>query len=347
MRPTFLALMLMAFSSLSLDFPAIASEEPRACHKKGDLAKDEDGVVYHEGRFIRAGGREYPFETYSLSAKDEGRVPNMCFRYEVQNTGDKKIEAFKWPDIDVWWVDIKATKRIKERRDGQTDADKAKVAWTDVGAFGNSWDTTKAHFTLERVARGEVGSEKKERAFEYFDYQETMSEVIPVLEQAKLRVVPIVAFTRPALKTSFAPLHTSFEADNVTVTAVSSARFDGEKFEVDTVVTIDGEDVKLFMPTPSALKKSFEAPLEQNDVINFVEVLSEFRNVSLPLEDNTFAEGFPFPGPKEAGMPALFVVNHPVTVRTPEQFFCIGVVSYSPVPVSLGREFCNWEVLPK
>lgn len=347
MRAAFLAPMLIAFSSLSLGFPATASEDPRACHKKGDLAKGEDGVVAHKGRFTRKGGREYPFETFSLSAKDESRVPNMCFRYEVQNTGDKKIESFKWPDIDVWWVDISATKRIKETRDGQTEADKAKVEWTDVGAFKNEWDTTRAHFTLESVARKEVGSAKKEAAFTFFDYQDTMPQLIPVMEQAKLRVVPVVAFTRPALKTSFASLRTSFEAGNVTVSAVSSARYDGEKFEIDTVVTVDGEDVKLFMPTLSAIEKSFKPPFEENDVKSFVNVLPKFRSVSLSLEDNKFTAGTTFSVRKEADVPVLFVIAHPVTVRTPEQFFCIGVVSYSPVPVSVGGEFCNWEVLSK
>ena len=39
--------------------------------------------------------------------------------------------------------------------------------------------------------------------------------------------------------------------------------------------------------------------------------------------------------------PALFIVNHPITVRTKEEIFCLSVKSYSVLPVEAGSNYCG------
>ena len=41
-----------------------------------------------------------------------------------------------------------------------------------------------------------------------------------------------------------------------------------------------------------------------------------------------------------AGVPALFIVKYPVTVRMENETYCLSVTSYCPLPVEAAANYC-------
>lgn len=44
--------------------------------------------------------------------------------------------------------------------------------------------------------------------------------------------------------------------------------------------------------------------------------------------------------PIGSGVPALFIVKYPVTVRTKDEILCLSVTSYSVLPVEAQANYC-------
>lgn len=341
-----LRFLVFGFGALATVALADAAEQPRACQTEGSLAAGEKGVVHHAGSFPVHRGEDRPYETFSLSDKNpewEAQDPpySHCFRYEYENTGSSVIEDFEWRDIEVWRVDLYPGERQSKIRKKPSKRDTVQVSASEVIAFENSKDTTQAHFIQEHAEEGTSKSSKASSDFTLFRYAVQMPDAIPVIETAKLRNVALSAYLTPTSATEFMPLYTSFSANDMRLIVESRGKFVDGRFVTETIISLKGVEA-IFVPGLFAIQEAYEEPLDISDLKNVAEELLTKKGMVTPLKE--FHTEMSFLPPEMKELPGLFVIDHPVTILTPSRAFCVGVSTYSPVPISVGGEYCNDEV---
>jgi hypothetical protein len=105
----------------------------------------------------------------------------------------------------------------------------------------------------------------------------------------------------------------------------------------------DGDQVKVFSPFLSALKK------EPRESSQFLDAISFYTKEPVPILTASSSAGELVASPLFASTQPFFVVEHPITIEWSvhddkgelKPFSqCIRIASYSPFPVSLNEKFC-------
>lgn len=212
---------------------------------------------------------------------------------------------------------------------------------TAIGAFEKAQDKTRAHFTVEHVVRSKAAFGQGTKAVGFFSYEERMPGIVDALKNRNLRMLPIPSYDQPQEPRAYAPLYTTLEiGGDVLLNVVSNATFDGKTFSIDTAITINAADARVFAPALLAWQRTFTAPLDEQDLLRFADLLPEMTTVVMDGGARISARQS-FPADREKRFPALFVASYPITVATPSRSYCVGISSYAPLPASVGGGYCN------
>jgi hypothetical protein len=336
------AVKLLCAACICVHPPVAPQATPRACQDTGQLGAQEKGVVHHLGRFTRAGRPDHPVETFSTGQKKNKNEANMCFRYEIDNREDQTLESFRWPDINVWWMDIKPKARSVVRRDMPTKYEEPDAIASDMFAFAGAKDRSEAHFTIEQTAQRKVGVKQIASSLEFYRLSESVPSAVSFLTQNGFRIDPIAAYPGPVGATKFPDIRTSLLLAGMKFTALSSATFDGKEFSTETVVSMEGaETVTIQSPGLLALEKAPVASVDDEKAIrDLVPLLRSFAAFP-PTSQRAYKRSFSVVQPANAKKPVLFVSQFPVAIKTPNSSFCIGINAYAPLPFSIEDEYCG------
>lgn len=333
--------LLCVFAAIYAHPSATAQSAPSACETTGTLSANDRRVIHHSGQFRRAGKPDHPVDTFSIGEKKNKKDVGMCFRYEIENRGERAIESFRWPDIDVRWIDIEPKERIKYHRDQLTNYDKPQSSVSAILAFEKARGMTKAHFTVEQVEQKKVGPKSASGSFQFYSYAESLPAVIPLLSEYKLRVVPIPAYLKPEAATKYPDVRTSLESRDIKIDVSSTASYDGKSFTVATAITIaNAKATTIHAPALLAMEKASLGSINEDTVRGFLSTLREFAS-SPPRRQLVYSRSFAVSQQRNEKLPALFVSEHPITVKTAQGSFCIGIASYAPLAFSAGDEYCG------
>ena len=163
-----------------------------------------------------------------------------------------------------------------------------------------------------------------------------LPDIADVLKATKIKPQRVLAYELPTDTTEFDPLVDAFISKGGTLVTRSTARFEDGTFRLETTINVivaDGTEPVVFAPALLALKKS-------PDVQSFVAHLPKFWGVKFIRDGDVYRTRKTFEVKGKSKRAPLFIVNHPVTVVTPNWSTCVTVASYSPFPVHIADDFC-------
>ncbi len=325
--------------------------QSRACENwtsdsKKELKQGDVGVVSSSAMFDYS-HRQYPFEALSLWGKNPTDPDKICIRYSIKNMDSEKIEAVVWPDAGMYFVDV-GSKKWKEWIRQASPPYPAIAAQSEIKAFQNSPQTVRAllpsapKHTSSTSVQTYAWSEEAKLGYANYDVRKNMPEVVAALSSAGLGTESVTALgvgVNIGRRLNFV---TEFSGDNYSFAHYSSVVQNGNEFVFEEGIKFKqlGSGMQVMSPFALAME-SLQERTSSKDIIRFAALIGKYRSVALKLEGGGFYRKITAPISKESDHPALFVVEHPVTVRIKGDTMCMSVTSYSPVPIQVGANYCE------
>jgi hypothetical protein len=245
-------------SVLSLASISLAHFPSRATASCDDpkLAIDwsDQSVVKGDGIFQRA-NENYPFETYTVAARDPSDTQRICFRYKIKNitpfSGSneglfKPIKSFRWKDVDIEFIDVNDV--YDQVKTDFTNYSDLQISTSNVGAFENSVATTRTILTNEEI---ETAKSTGVRPISRYDVKDHFPTAAPALSGAHLPGTPVIPVPNETAK-EIQPIVNRINTQDLHATITSSNQFDGRSHLLVTTVDLGGlssKEVGLFIPT--------------------------------------------------------------------------------------------------
>jgi hypothetical protein len=164
-----------------------------------------------------------------------------------------------------------------------------------------------------------------------------MPGAVSALDEAKLPIRPVAVIEPDALPTNGSSLNSEFSNRTVAFTYGSFASRDGQTISVTQTVKfvrLSSHQTEVSAPYVGAMRDV--KTLNEEEVLRFASSIREMKNRW------TGADGQGKTVSTRIGSgPSLFIVNHPITVRTEDEIFCLSVKSYSLIPVAAGPNYCG------
>lgn len=326
-------------------WPMISVAAPRACSPTngGSLKDGQPGVVVSHGSF-KERGQPVPFDVLSLAefAKDDPDIINeMCLRYELLNKSKKiKIKSLRWNDIDLAYYGFPIGPGeqhpgwIVTRHDVYP---KPAIYSTQVGAYDSSKSQVRALFA-QRLQRASV--EGNAGAISYFNTASLERDVVYSLVRTGLHVGSVPGFERPVVpKVLYPDLRKEFRTTELFISSLSQAHFSEGEFIVQTVIrgTVDGD---IMAPMLASIPSRVSEAWTDKDVFNFANILRKMTTAPITVEDGQYVATTRFPR-AALGDLGIFIVSHPITIRTNQGVACIIAQMYSPLPLMANSAYCN------
>jgi hypothetical protein len=339
-RDAKLATLIFALAPLLLTLNArSAGPGNRACFiephpvAQGDLEDGQQGVLSRPGRFDY-GTTQYRFEALSLWGFDRPNPEKTCLRYELKNLSGQKLEAVVWKDAGIPFMDIENGGRARWATDSRPPYP-AVDEMSEVKAFARSSELVRAYVPV--VRRAAAAAAGAGIGFAEFDVQEFMSEAVKALDQANLPTRRITAVSRDALPDRVGSLVSHFNNGLFAFEHISTAQYEGQSISINQTIKFSRRpaETEISAPYISALN-SLTAPVNADAVTRFATMIGEMKgqwNRAGDIGKNVSA-------PIGSGVPALFIVKHPVTVRARGGILCLFVTSYSVLPVEAEANYC-------
>jgi hypothetical protein len=328
-------------SLFGLSAPA-TSQDDRACYvdgpsAKSDLEEGQKDVLSRFGKFDYQ-RTQYRFEALSLWGYEGPTSDKTCFRYEIKNHSGQKLEAVSWADVGMEFVDI-ATSDRSRWMNPSIPAHPAVQDMSEIKGFTRSADLVRAYLpAVARHAAALPPSPKQGVGFAEFDLRDSMPEAIKMLDAANLPIHRIAVMGLDALSNGRSSLTSQFSNRTLAFEHTSDAFREGQTIIVNERIKFYrlSSETEVSAPYISALD-SLKMPIEAEAVSRFASMIKEAKNQwrSADKWDRTVT------APIGPGTPALFIVSHPVTVRTKDEIFCLSVKSYSVFPVEAAANYCG------
>lgn len=300
---------------------------------QGDLEDGQQDVLSRFGRFDY-GSMQYRFEALSLWGFDQPKPDKTCLRYEIKNLSGQKIEAVVWKDAGMPFMDIEKGSRARWARDSRPPYP-AVDDMSEVKAFARSSDLVRAYVPVRRSA----ASPGPSVGFAEFDVRQAMPEAARALDRANLPTRRITTVGREALPDRINFLTTQFDNGTLGFQHTSGALYEGQSISVNQSIKFYRmpSEIEISAPYIFALN-SLTSPLNADAVTRFATMIGEMRGKwnrpTVPVWDKRVS------APIGSGVPALFIVQYPVTVRTQGEILCLSMTSYSVVPVEADANYC-------
>lgn len=322
-----------------LNVPHAGAQLHRACytegsHAKGDLEGRQQGVLSRRGKWDYQ-GRQHAFDALSLWGPDRPKPEKTCIRYELKNLSGYKIEAVRWTDAQMNFVDIAKGGRSRWMVPSAPPYP-AVPHMSLVKAFERSSDLILAYVHTKRAAAAGGMS----TGFAEFDISAAMPEAVSALDLANLPIRRVTVAGRDAFPNRMGFLPSNFSNDKLAFEHISGVFYEGQSISVNQSIKFArlSPDTEFSAPYISALN-SLTSPVDANAVSRFAATIKEVRGQWIKPIDGSW--GKTVTAPIGSGMPALFVVQYPVTVRTQEEILCLSVTAYSVVPVEAAANYCG------
>jgi hypothetical protein len=346
---------LLVFAMSALPMCALGQQlapQPRACmpwksDPQRELESGQVGVLLSSGIFNYS-HHQYPFEALSIWGKHQTDPDKICIRYSINNPDSNMIESVVWSDAGMYFLDIPPKKWIEWIRQ-PSPAYPALPAQSEIKAFQNSTQTVRAllqsvpkHATFPAPQKYAT-SEEASLGYANFSLTQSMPDVVAALSRAGIDAEKaVVALGVGGKIEKRLGVTTQFSGDDYTFVHFSSVVPEGNVFMFEEGLKFSEFHNDIQVLSPYALSmESLKERASSQDVIRFASLIDKFRHVPLKLESGLFVRKISAPITQTPNQPALFVVEHPVTVRYNGHTMCISVTSYSPVPVQVGANYCD------
>ena len=340
-----LATLILALAPLLLTLNAwSAGPGDRACFiephpaAQGDLEDGQPDVLSRPGRFDY-GRAQYRFEALSLWGFDRPMPEKTCLRYEIKNLSGQKIEAVVWKDAGMPFMDIESGARARWATDSRPPY-AAVGDMSEVKAFAKSSDLVRAYVPVIRAAAASPGASV---GFAEFDIQKFMPEAAKALDRANLPTRRITAVDpKDALPDRAGFLRSQFNNGTLAFEHTSGAYYEGQSISISQSIKFSRTPAEIEISAPYIFAlNSLTAPVNADAVVRFATMIGEMKDQWNRPTDNIW--GKTVSAPIGAGVPALFIVKYPVTVRAQGEILCLSVTSYSVLPVEAEANYCATE----
>jgi hypothetical protein len=339
-----LAVFVLTFFVSLFDLSAPAtSQDDRACFyvdgvgAKSDLEDGQKDVLSRFGKFDYE-RKQYRFEALSLWGDGGPTSDKTCFRYEIKNHSGQKLEAVSWADIGMEFVDIAAADRSRWINPS-IPARPPVQDMSEIKAFTRSSDLVRAYLpAVAKHAATLPPSPMQGVGFAEFDLRDSMPEAVKALDAANLPIRRITIMGQDALPNGRSSLTSQFSNRTLAFQHTSDAFREGQTITVSERIMFYylTSETEVSAPYIFALD-SLKKPIDAEAVSQFASMIKEVKNQWRKFDkwDKIVT------APIGTGTPALFVVSHPVTVRTKDEIFCLSVRSFSVLPVEAAANYCG------
>jgi hypothetical protein len=290
---------------------------------------------------------QYPFEALSLWGKHPTDPEKICIRYSIKNLDSEKIEAVVWPDAGMYFINLKS-KEWKEWIRQFSPPYPVIAGQSRIKAFQNSPQTVRAllpsapkHATSSSALKY-AWSEQSILGLANFDLQQNMPDAVLALSRAGLSPGNVLAIGVGVDVSKPLSLETEFYDGDYSFTHFSSVSPKGNDFVFEEGVKFKkiGSDMQVMLPYALAME-SLKERVSSKDVVRFADLIAKYRGSPLKLDGGIFIRRVSVPISKDLHRPSLFIVAHPITVRNAGETMCMSVISYSPIPVEVGANYCE------
>jgi hypothetical protein len=269
--------------------------------------------------------KSYPVDVYSAFAVQVSTKvpPNYCVQYAATSMASDPIEKFYWPLASIQLDTLNPRQRVSlivTQPPGRTPT----IEETWIYAFLNAAARTSA---FQKKAQGLPTPLPIQLA------SDRVSEASPRLEDLSPHLIALrTDEQRFDLKepTRFAEVSSQFSiGDAEEVSSTSEGSWDGKESKIHVTLEKGNETTQVFAPVVYALNKAGNA-------FDFIGLIRDFSDKPSPIyfdKKNSFEVVRALDPVRFAGTQALYVIEQPITVVTPNGKACFSSPIYSPVPV--------------
>jgi hypothetical protein len=208
---------------------------------------------------------------------------------------------------------------------------------TELNAFANEKITPKVWMTDATVAQAEPPTYAQLIAMPLDALEPTLAAF---LQQQGLASGPAFAVNVSASHSNVYPIREEISGAGFNLTVSSVARREGDNVRFETAVALSGDaapSASVFIPALEALADTKAA----NSVDYYASFVSNFREKAKdPIRDfsgRDFIQEMPVGGLYDG---SIFLVNHPIMIRSNDVTYCYRVKSYSPFAVDFDLNSC-------
>jgi hypothetical protein len=349
----------LSFFVTYIIFDVKAMAGSSACYNVADasiLNANDPLVVRGEGIFLR-GKEQYPFTTFSLAERDTTDPKRVCFRYEIENdtqfnknnngSASQTIQAFRWKDIGLEFVNIDNSQRFKWQKVGFTNYDELQVAASSVAAFENSPATTTTILSTEDTNSDTGGGNSgKARPIRTYRITENFPSTVSPLKEAHIPATPVISVSNASAR-DIKPIVNRIIAGDLVITVSNRSFFKGDRYALETEIDLGGRssnEVELYAPTlPFKSDGELIHAVTSDDMIQYIQQTRNNLDKSEKKEfgkDGFFADTF-IPVPKSASEPAFFIVDYPIALQTKLESICVVISGFSAYPINVNDWYCK------
>lgn len=273
----------------------------------------------------------------------KGPPYRLCRRYEITNLSGDTIKALRWPDVGFGPVsETDAGVGYRLPRHMQHNTTDVRNDSTDLYA----WENEPANGVT--VFPATVESRKAELAPEpgkmYAVDATAFADALTTIQPEGMFLAADYSFFAPTETITLPVLESGFSSPLTTIHTRSSAALFPDDNAVSSVVEItynwtrDGS-ATLYAPGISALAlldyTSGQNPTETIGALTDLTKESGARPVN---SDESFKFNINYGLSEESDDPAVYVVEHPITLRIGDWSACFMTPVYAPVPISFDNE---------
>jgi hypothetical protein len=318
----------------------LGQHRTRACDVGPPGLPEQDAAVIFRNLPFTHAQIQHRLKTFSESAQSGQTMSEYCFRYEVENAGDRPIRNLQWALASIWADPLNPglpnrRYNVKRRQivDPPIDID------SRINTFENTPVMTRAYADRRDPQSATLKVNPSQQTV--LTAGDVIPQLTPWLKQSNLPVVPIIA-----LRLSNDPgtltyrLSDDYNGPGFQLSTTSTARRQGQDVLIDTTVSAKGaasQSAQLAMPALYALQQ----PKDTRDINEYSSFLSRFLENSKRFEPNKNVWNFTLRVPLTMlTNGSVYQMRHPIVLQSGESFDCVLVESYSPLALNFALPQC-------
>jgi hypothetical protein len=283
--------------------------------------KPNSAAVNDEAISFSFRSRLYPASVLSAFTRPDSAAANYCIRYEVVSRAQAAIEKFYWPLAGMQIDTISPGERFSLAITKPPGRDPT-IDETWIYAFLNAQVRTyafqrRAETPMPTPIRVALGASDNRNEVTKLNMQ--LSATDAVEQRLELKE-----------PTKFSEVSAEFSSgDVIQISSTSEAFWDGKSPQINLSLGIYSEKTSVLAPIAYALAKALSGP----ELLDLIREISS-RQTPLPFDkDNKFRFSKRFSPENFSDTKALYVIEEPIYLITPNGKSCISSPIYSPVPI--------------
>jgi hypothetical protein len=328
----------------------------RACSHDagGPLDESDIGVFTHASSF-NVDGYQFGVAVKSLAQAmlsngsalpgdwPPDQLASMCIRYQLENRHTARtMDWFRWGDANMPWYGypIPPGQHSEDWPVQFTDVlPKAQTLPSTVISFRNNEAIIRALFAVRYKRAKPLGQTTQSASpINYLMPDKVPTALQAALQSADMEITPVEAIATPQSEgRTYRTLSYQFSPPGEPTVAFASAlRYADGNFIISYKMNA-ADSIKVSSPLFNMLREFRPKPVVK-DAITMVQYIDKFARSmgnELSFSINVDAATSEFEGY------GVFLVQHPVTVRTAAGEACLLQSAYSPVPINISDRKCD------